>query len=104
MSLLTLASQTDQLSTGSRVFVGALLVVQIGLAIAALIVLLRTSRERLRLLPVWGWALVILFISIIGPIVFLAAGRGPEQAREASDGQYPGQSSEPGEPGVVPGK
>ncbi|RXG64589.1 hypothetical protein ES695_11865 [Candidatus Atribacteria bacterium 1244-E10-H5-B2] len=29
-------------------------------------------------LPKWGWALIIIFINIIGPVVFLIVGKKKE--------------------------
>ncbi len=50
-------------------------IVELGLLVAAWIVLFRTPNERLTL-PKWGWALLCL-IQVVGPIVFFVAGRKP---------------------------
>lgn len=45
---------------------------QLGLLVYALADLLRRERTRG---PKWAWALVILFISLIGPVAYLVFGR-----------------------------
>jgi hypothetical protein len=52
-----------------------LVLIQMGLMIAALVDLLRRERTRG---PKWAWALVILFVNMIGPIVYFVAGRQDE--------------------------
>lgn len=52
-----------------------LLVIQLALLIFALIDLSRRSTTRG---PKWVWVLVIVFINIIGPIVYFVVGRGDE--------------------------
>lgn len=52
--------------------------VQMGLLVWGVIALLQTPDDRLRLIPNrWVWLAVILLISGVGAIVFLAAGRKP---------------------------
>jgi len=60
-----------------RAIIGGLVIVQIILDVVALRVLFTTPPERLRYLGRWPWAAVILFVSTIGPILFLAMGRHP---------------------------
>lgn len=50
-----------------------IVVVQYGLLIVALLDLLR--RQRFKLLPKWGWILVIVLVNLVGPIVYFAVGR-----------------------------
>jgi hypothetical protein len=50
-----------------------IIVIQIGLMVLALVDLIR--RESTKGLPKWGWALVIVLINIIGPVLYLVAGR-----------------------------
>jgi hypothetical protein len=52
-----------------------LVVIQLGLLIAALVDLLRREQTRG---PKWVWALVILFVNMIGPIIYFLAGRKDE--------------------------
>lgn len=49
-----------------------LIVIQLGLMVFALIDLNRRSATRG---PKWVWALVIIFVNIIGPIVYFVIGR-----------------------------
>jgi len=49
-----------------------ILVIEYGLLIFAIVQLVKNE---VRYLPKWGWALIIVFINIIGPIVFLLAGK-----------------------------
>ncbi len=49
-----------------------LIVIQVGLMIFALVDLSRRSATRG---PKWVWALVIIFINLIGPVVYFVIGR-----------------------------
>jgi len=49
-----------------------LLVIQLGLMIYALVDLSKCERTKG---PKWVWILVIVLVSIIGPIIYLVAGR-----------------------------
>jgi hypothetical protein len=49
-----------------------ILIIQIALVVYALLDLIRRPRTRG---PKWLWLLVILFINLIGPIVYLIVGR-----------------------------
>jgi hypothetical protein len=40
--------------------------------------LYRLRKDNVKYLPKWGWALVIIFVNIVGPVIFLAAGRERE--------------------------
>ena len=59
---------------------GVLAVVQISVEVYALVKLFRTPDEQLVLGKKWPWILIILFINLVGAIVFLAAGRKPAAA------------------------
>jgi len=63
-----------------QVVLVALAAVQISLQVYALVVLFRTPDERLMLGKKWPWALIIVFVNLVGAIVFLAAGRKPAAA------------------------
>ena len=56
-------------------FLVPVLVIQLALLVAALVDLIRRSSTRG---PKWAWAMVILFINIIGPIVYFTFGRVDE--------------------------
>ncbi|HEX7620636.1 MAG TPA: PLD nuclease N-terminal domain-containing protein [Anaerolineales bacterium] len=53
-----------------------IILIELALLIAALVDLVR--RAHTRWLPKWGWALVILFVNFIGPIIYFVAGRSEE--------------------------
>ena len=53
-------------------FLIPILVLQLGLIVVALIDLARRERTRG---PKWMWALIILFVNLIGPIVYFVLGR-----------------------------
>ena len=59
-----------------------LAVIELALAIVAVVDAAR--RKVLRFLPRWGWIAVIVFVGIVGPVVYLILGRGEEHAE--SDG------------------
>ncbi|MBK9100232.1 MAG: DUF1648 domain-containing protein [Austwickia sp.] len=70
------------LDPSARLVVLLLLAVQLTFMTIALVRLTRTPDDRLALLPRWGWALVIVFGQLVGPIVFLAAGRRPARGQD----------------------
>lgn len=37
--------------------------------------LFRLTRDKVKYLPKWGWVLVIIFINLFGPIIYLIVGR-----------------------------
>ena len=49
-----------------------ILIIQVALMVYALVDLVRRPRTRG---PKWLWIIVILFINLIGPIVYLVVGR-----------------------------
>ena len=53
-------------------FLIPIVLLQLGLMVFALVDL--TRRERTKG-PKWVWALVIIFVNLIGPIIYLVAGR-----------------------------
>lgn len=53
-------------------FLIPILILQVGLLVAALVDLVRRERTRG---PKWLWALIILFVSFIGPIAYFMLGR-----------------------------
>jgi ABC-2 type transport system ATP-binding protein len=64
------------------VLIVALGVVQVGLAVVALVVLARTEQSRLSL-PKWLWAIVIIGVQTIEAVVFLVVGRSRAPAAVA---------------------
>ena len=59
---------------------GVLVVVQIGVEIYAIVKLLKTPDDRLVFGKKWPWLLIILFVNLVGALVFIAAGRKPAEA------------------------
>jgi hypothetical protein len=53
-------------------FLIPILILQLILVVAALVDLLRRERTRG---PKWVWVLVILFVNLIGPIIYFMLGR-----------------------------
>lgn len=53
-----------------------LIVLQLGLMIFCLVDLSR--RRIIKHLPKWGWALIIIFGQLWGPVIYLLIGRGEE--------------------------
>ena len=53
-----------------------IVLVELALMITALVDLIRRRQTRG---PKWAWVLVIVFINIIGPIVYFVAGRKEDQ-------------------------
>lgn len=49
-----------------------LLIIELCLIIFALY---RLTKDNVKFLPKWAWALIIVFFNLIGPIVFLVIGR-----------------------------
>ncbi|MBZ9687260.1 PLD nuclease N-terminal domain-containing protein [Clostridium estertheticum] len=49
-----------------------IIILEVGLVVFCLY---RLTQDRVRFLPKWGWALIILFIQLIGGITFLLIGR-----------------------------
>lgn len=62
----------DEIQSYILLFV-PLLIIQIILLVIALVDLIR--REEVKFLPKWAWAIIILLISMIGPISYLLLGR-----------------------------
>jgi ABC-2 type transport system ATP-binding protein len=80
-----------------------LLVLQLGLMIAAIVDLLRDDR-RVRGGNKGVWAVIIVFINLVGPIVYFLVGReeGLPDRQEAGPGAVPGWGS-PHDPPIVVG-
>ncbi len=56
-------------------FLIPILILQLGLMIFALVDLVRRAKTKG---PKWAWALVIIFVNLIGPIVYFVLGREDE--------------------------
>lgn len=53
-------------------FLIPVLIIQLGLLVAALLDLVKRERTRG---PKWMWVVIILFVSLIGPIIYFLLGR-----------------------------
>jgi len=53
-----------------------IIIIEYGLMIYALVQLFRNESAYL---PKWGWALIIVFFGIIGPVVFLIIGKKKDE-------------------------
>ncbi|HZL06329.1 MAG TPA: PLD nuclease N-terminal domain-containing protein [Coriobacteriia bacterium] len=73
-------SQLAELPTWLLAGIGVLVIVQLVVEIYALIRLFRTPDRQLVFGKKWPWVLIILFVNLVGAIVFLAAGRHPAAA------------------------
>ena len=84
----------NEIPSGLLIPLAVLAVVQIGVEIFALIKLFRTPDDMLVFGKKWPWVLIILFVNLVGAIVFLAAGRKPALAedpqRTNGAGELPG--------------
>lgn len=49
-----------------------LILIELGLKVFCLI---RLSKDRVKYMPKWAWALVILIISTFGPLAYILIGR-----------------------------
>jgi hypothetical protein len=63
-----------------RLLIG-LAVVLVIITVYALVDCSLLPRERVRGLPRWAWVLVILFVPLIGPVLWLIVGRGGRAGR-----------------------
>ncbi len=72
------------LPPAALVALGALAVLQIALDVIALVDLYKRPTERLTIANKWIWVAIILFISTIGAIVYLAAGRKSAPAADSA--------------------
>jgi len=81
------------LPTWLLVVLGALVVIQVSVEVWALVVLFRTPEERLQTGKRWPWALIILFVNLIGAIVFFVAGRKPVTVADPLASTAPGASA-----------
>ena len=83
---------THQFSTIEITLIVGLVVVELGLLVAAWIVLFRTPNARLTL-PKWAWAVICLVLQVVGPIAFFAAGRKPRAVVDVSAPRAGGEAT-----------
>jgi hypothetical protein len=71
------------LDTGVLIVIGVLWLVQVSLLLWALIDLVRRPSEQIRGGMKWVWVLIVLFLNLIGPIIYLLVGRLPAPVTDA---------------------
>lgn len=77
----------SELPVGALVALGVYVVFQIGIEIYALVKMFQTPEEQLSFGKRWMWVLIILFVNLIGAIIFLVAGRKPAMVAEPTSAQ-----------------
>jgi len=70
-----------ELPVVALVAIGVLIVVQLSLQVFAVVDVVKRRAEQLTL-PKWGWVAIIVLGEILGPIIYLVAGRKPTPAAE----------------------
>lgn len=70
----------EELGRVGVIALAVLILVQVGLQLAALVHLIRTPAERVTIGGrKWAWGLIIVFGELIGPILWFAMGRKPAE-------------------------
>lgn len=72
------------------------ILILVALAIYCLVDVVQSPADRVRTMPRWAWALVIVAIPLIGPIGWLMAGRPRSRAPFAGPGPSPYGGDTPG--------
>ena len=78
-------SALEGLSTTTLIGIAVLVIAQLTLMVSALVSLVRRPATAVRG-PKWLWALIIVFGELIGPILYFALARAPEQVDVAASG------------------
>jgi len=63
-------------------FLIPVIIIQWGLLILALVLAIKSD---VAYLPKWAWILIIILVNIIGPIIFLIAGRKKDSVYKKND-------------------
>lgn len=71
------------LPVAALVGLGALVVVQVSLQVFAVVDVVKRGADELTL-PKWGWVAIIVLGEILGPIIYLVAGRKPAPVAEVA--------------------
>lgn len=72
--------QLSDLPTGALVALTVLVLIQVALDVIALVDLFRRPTERVTFGNKWVWVAIILFVSMLGAILYLVVGRQPPPA------------------------
>ena len=78
----------NELPVGVLVALGVYIVFQIGIEIYALVKMFQTPEDQLAFGKRWVWVLLILFVNLIGAVLFLVAGRKPAMVAEPTGTQH----------------
>jgi hypothetical protein len=89
-----LATFWEGLPEWGRIGLVVLVAIQLGVQVFALVRLFRTPDERLIFGKKWPWALIILFVNLVGAILFLAVGRTAAPAADPLAGDGPASQRE----------
>jgi hypothetical protein len=81
---MELAAGLSTIPVPVLIVLGALVVVEIGLDLVALVDLYRRPTPQVASGNKWIWVAVILLVNLVGPILYLTVGRKPAQAAESS--------------------
>jgi 4-amino-4-deoxy-L-arabinose transferase-like glycosyltransferase len=81
---MELAASLSTTPTPVLIALAALALVEIGLDLVALVDLYRRPTPQVVIGNKWIWVAIILLVSLLGPILYLAIGRKPAPATEAS--------------------
>lgn len=96
------AADSFSVSTGTLVLLGVLLLVEIGLLVAALVDLLRRPDAAVTGGRRWVWILVIVLLNTIGPIVYFVAGRRPRPVADPARAGGPDTAAAPSQAAPSP--
>ena len=75
IQLLGSTPPAQQLSAPLLLGIGALALVELALIVFALVNLSKRPADAIRFHAKWPWAVLIVVISLLGPLVYLAVGR-----------------------------
>jgi hypothetical protein len=81
---MELAASLSTIPTPLLIVLAAVALVEIGLDLVALVDLYRRPTAQLVIGNKWIWVAIILLVSLLGPILYLAIGRKPAPAPESS--------------------
>ena len=92
------SAPSAQLSTPLVLGIGALALVELALIVVALVNLIKRPAAAIRFHTKWPWPVLIVMVSLIGPLVYLAVGRidAPRSNDiDAGDARLPNAHSAP---------
>ena len=81
---MELAASLSTIPTPVLIVLAAVVLAEIGLDLVALVDLYRRPTAQVVIGNKWIWVAIILLVSLLGPILYLAVGRKPAPAAESS--------------------